>query len=52
MNCNLYHELGQDMVLPPGLLRIVAHCDFEVLTLLHTRPGEAGLEICPGRWAP
>ena len=28
-----------------------AHTDFDVLTLLFQRPGQSGLEICPGRSA-
>ncbi|KAK9823692.1 hypothetical protein WJX72_004661 [[Myrmecia] bisecta] len=33
---------------PEGALRIAAHTDFELLTLLFQRPGQAGLEVCPG----
>ena len=31
--------------------RAGAHTDFDVLTLLFQRPGEGGLEVCPGRAA-
>ena len=31
--------------------RAGAHTDFDVLTLLFQRPGEGGLEVCPGRVA-
>ena len=30
MNCNRYHALPEGLELPEGVLRIVAHCDFEV----------------------
>ena len=34
-----------------GRWRAGAHTDFDVLTLLFQRPGEGGLEVCPGRLA-
>lgn len=35
----------------PNFWRAGAHTDFDVLTLLFQRPGEGGLEVCPGRGA-
>lgn len=31
-----------------GLWRAGAHTDYDCLTLLHQRPGQRGLEVCPG----
>jgi isopenicillin N synthase-like dioxygenase len=45
-----YHDItGQ--VFPPEYWRAGAHTDFDTLTLLFQRPGENGLEVCPGREA-
>jgi len=38
-------------VLQLEMLICRAHTDFDVLTLLFQRPGQSGLEICPGRSA-
>ena len=40
MNNNYYPSL-ENVDLPPGTLRIYSHCDYEVLSLLHTRPGQS-----------
>ncbi|KAI8068399.1 hypothetical protein BC940DRAFT_237734 [Gongronella butleri] len=43
-----YHDVtGQSF--PPEYWRAGAHTDFDTLTLLFQRPGENGLEVCPGR---
>ena len=43
-----YHDItGQSF--PPEYWRAGAHTDFDTLTLLFQRPGENGLEVCPGR---
>lgn len=45
-----YHDItGQTF--PDEYFRAGAHTDFDVLTLLFQRPGENGLEVCPGREA-
>lgn len=45
-----YHDItGQTF--PPEYWRAGAHTDFDTLTLLFQRPGENGLEVCPGREA-
>lgn len=45
-----YHDItGQ--VFPSNYWRAGAHTDFDTLTLLFQRPGENGLEVCPGREA-
>ncbi|KAI8333450.1 hypothetical protein BC941DRAFT_434753 [Chlamydoabsidia padenii] len=45
-----YHDItGQ--VFPDNYWRAGAHTDFDTLTLLFQRPGENGLEVCPGREA-
>ncbi|KAK3112056.1 hypothetical protein LTR53_012077, partial [Teratosphaeriaceae sp. CCFEE 6253] len=35
--------------LPASFYRAGAHADWDLLTLLFQRPGQSGLEICPGR---
>lgn len=35
--------------LPKSYYRAGAHADWDLLTLLFQRPGQSGLEICPGR---
>lgn len=48
LRCLHYHDItGQSF--PPEYWRAGAHTDFDVLTLLFQRPGEDGLEVCPGR---
>ncbi|RMY59259.1 hypothetical protein D0865_02163 [Hortaea werneckii] len=37
--------------LPETFCRAGAHADWDLLTLLFQRPGQSGLEICPGREA-
>ncbi|CAM0138926.1 unnamed protein product [Umbelopsis sp. WA50703] len=50
LRCLHYHDItGQ--VFPPEYWRAGAHTDFDTLTLLFQRPGENGLEVCPGREA-
>ncbi|KAK9823664.1 hypothetical protein WJX72_004518 [[Myrmecia] bisecta] len=50
LRCLFYHDVtGQ--VFPPGYWRAGSHTDFDTLTLLFQRPGEGGLEVCPGREA-
>lgn len=34
---------------PDGYYRAGAHADWDLVTLLFQRPGQSGLEICPGR---
>ncbi|KAL0034939.1 hypothetical protein WJX79_001693 [Trebouxia sp. C0005] len=48
MYCNRYPSV-EGKHFPEGALRIGAHTDFELLTLLFTRPGEVGLEVCAGK---
>jgi len=45
-----YPELTADAVaqFKPGQLRAGTHTDYGCVTLLFQRPGEAGLEVCPG----
>ncbi|DBB07475.1 TPA: hypothetical protein ACH3X3_008946 [Trebouxia sp. C0006] len=50
MRCLHYHDTSQQKV-PANYWRAGAHTDFDTLTLLFQRPGEKGLEICPGRKA-
>ncbi|KAI8374144.1 uncharacterized protein BYT42DRAFT_547236 [Radiomyces spectabilis] len=48
LRCIHYHEIsGQSM--GPKYCRAGAHTDLDSLTLLFQRPGEHGLEMCPGR---
>ncbi|KAK4514702.1 uncharacterized protein ATC70_002304 [Mucor velutinosus] len=50
LRCLHYHDItGQTF--PPEYWRAGAHTDFDTLTLLFQRPGENGLEVCPGREA-
>ncbi|KAI9493446.1 hypothetical protein BDB00DRAFT_823132 [Zychaea mexicana] len=50
LRCLHYHDItGQSF--PPEYWRAGAHTDFDTLTLLFQRPGENGLEVCPGREA-
>ncbi len=43
-----YYELTQEQLNTMGLWRGGAHTDFDCLTLLFQRPGQGGLEVCPG----
>ena len=45
----LLHYFPQRGPVDPGVWRAGAHTDFDCLTLLHQRPGEGGLQLCPGR---
>lgn len=48
----LLHYFGVDKAqgpLPESYYRAGAHADWDLLTLLFQRPGQSGLEICPGR---
>ncbi|CDS12219.1 hypothetical protein LRAMOSA04414 [Lichtheimia ramosa] len=48
LRCLHYHDItGKSF--PPEYWRAGAHTDFDILTLLFQRPGEDGLEVCPGR---
>ncbi|KAF2173613.1 hypothetical protein M409DRAFT_48564 [Zasmidium cellare ATCC 36951] len=49
----LLHYFAVDKTVPPqeNFYRAGAHADWDLLTLLFQRPGESGLEICPGREA-
>jgi len=42
-----YHELKEE--LPETYFRAGKHTDFDVITVLFTKTGEEGLEVCPGR---
>lgn len=44
-----YFELDPKEPVPEGYFRAGAHADWDFLTLLFQRPGQSGLEICPGR---
>lgn len=45
----LLHYLPVDPSnLPSDVWRAGAHTDFDCLTLLHQRPGQRGLQLCPG----
>lgn len=44
-----YFPLDPDAPVPETYYRSGAHADWGLLTLLFQRPGESGLEICPGR---
>lgn len=44
----LLHYLPIGGKLPTGTWRAGAHTDYDCLTLLHQRPGQAGLQVCPG----
>ncbi|KAI1124538.1 oxoglutarate/iron-dependent oxygenase [Nemania abortiva] len=46
-----YFPLDPDAPVPETYCRAGAHADWGLLTLLFQRPGENGLEICPGRGA-
>ncbi|KAI1312776.1 oxoglutarate/iron-dependent oxygenase [Xylaria venustula] len=44
-----YFALDPVVPVPETHCRAGAHADWDLLTLLFQRPGEGGLEICPGR---
>lgn len=45
-----YFEVDQTQgPIPETFYRAGAHADWDLLTLLFQRPGQSGLEICPGR---
>ncbi|WP_265519908.1 isopenicillin N synthase family dioxygenase [Nitratireductor luteus] len=49
----LLHYLGMEDAKPEDfkMWRAGAHTDFDCLTLLHQRPGQGGLQLCPGKEA-
>ncbi|KAI0166954.1 Clavaminate synthase-like protein [Hypoxylon sp. FL1284] len=44
-----YFALDPAVATPEGYYRAGPHADWDFLTLLFQRPGQSGLEICPGR---
>ena len=44
-----YPSVPKGSDVPKGYFRAGAHADWDLLTLLFQRPGQSGLEICPGR---
>lgn len=44
-----YFAVDPNAPVPDGYYRAGAHADWDLLTLLFQRPGQSGLEICPGR---
>ncbi|OTB18733.1 hypothetical protein K445DRAFT_314597 [Daldinia sp. EC12] len=46
-----YFALDPETPTPEGYHRAGAHADWDFVTLLFQRPGQGGLEICPGREA-
>ncbi|KAI1761433.1 Clavaminate synthase-like protein [Hypoxylon sp. FL1150] len=44
-----YFALDPAVPTPDGYYRAGAHADWDFVTLLFQRPGQSGLEICPGR---
>jgi isopenicillin N synthase-like dioxygenase len=45
----ILHYLPMDAAdAAPGEWRAGAHTDYDCLTLLHQRPGQGGLQVCPG----
>jgi len=46
-----YYEVDESVPVPEGYYRAGAHVDWDFVTLLFQRPGQSGLEICPGREA-
>lgn len=43
-----YYSL-EGQTIEPNYFRAGAHADFDILTLLFQKPGQDGLELCPGR---
>ncbi|KAI1075888.1 hypothetical protein F5B20DRAFT_558309 [Whalleya microplaca] len=46
-----YFAVDSAVPTPEGYYRAGAHADWDFVTLLFQRPGQSGLEICPGREA-
>jgi isopenicillin N synthase-like dioxygenase len=46
-----YYAVDESVPVPEGYYRAGAHVDWDFVTLLFQRPGQSGLEICPGREA-
>lgn len=44
-----YFALDENAAVPTDHVRAGAHVDWDFITLLFQRPGESGLEMCPGR---
>lgn len=44
-----YFEVDSTVPTPEGYYRAGEHADWDFVTLLFQRPGQSGLEICPGR---
>lgn len=44
-----YYATDPQQVTPSGQWRAGAHTDFDCLTLLFQRPGQGGLQVCPGK---
>ena len=44
-----YFAVDPTVPTPEGYFRAGEHADWDFLTLLFQRPGQSGLEICPGR---
>ncbi|KAI1206292.1 Clavaminate synthase-like protein [Annulohypoxylon truncatum] len=44
-----YFAMDPSAPTPEGYYRAGAHADWDFVTLLFQRPGQSGLEICPGR---
>ncbi len=44
----LLHYLPLEGAIDDNTWRAGAHTDYDCLTLLHQRPGQAGLQVCPG----
>ncbi|OTA99646.1 hypothetical protein M426DRAFT_324965 [Hypoxylon sp. CI-4A] len=44
-----YFAVDESVSTPAGYYRAGAHADWDLVTLLFQRPGQSGLEICPGR---
>lgn len=44
-----YFEVDKSQKAQENFYRAGAHADWDLLTLLFQRPGQSGLEICPGR---
>lgn len=46
-----YFAVDANQPVPDNYYRAGAHADWDLITLLFQRPGQSGLEICPGREA-
>ena len=49
MAWNYYPPIPEDAKLEDLPARLHAHADMDVITLLHQRPEDRGLEIAPGK---